>query len=233
MSTSSPFSASSGAPGAAVHRDSAERRRTRIEEARSRTPALLLIDLQNDYCHPEGVFAGAGFTVPDLTGLVAAVNALVAATRAGGHPVVWTTTVWADRADVGLLAHRSPFLADTGLRRGSWGAQLLDGLDVREDDAIVEKRRFSAFHETSLDDLVRDAGIGTLVVGGVRTDFCVESTVRDAFFRDQDVLVVTDAVAGFVPELHEHSLQLMNTVFAQLVSGAEAAELLSTRSPGA
>jgi ureidoacrylate peracid hydrolase len=217
----------SPSPGAGVHLDSAERRERRLAEAHGHPAALLLIDLQNDYCHPDGVFARAGFAVADLAALVAAVNDLLAGARAGGRPVVWTATVWNDREDVGRLAQRSPFLAEAGLRRGSWGAEMLAELDFRpEQDVVVEKRRFSAFHETSLQSTLHADGTDTLVVGGVRTDFCVESTVRDAFFRDHDVFVVGEAVAGYVPQLHEHSLQLMNTVFAQVVDVADARTLL-------
>jgi ureidoacrylate peracid hydrolase len=213
--------------GAAVHGDSATRRAQRLADAHGRPAALVLIDLQNDYCHADGAFARAGFVVADLSALTAATNALIAAARTAGVPVIWTTTVWRDAADVGRLAQRSPFLAADGLRPGGWGVQILDALDVDPArDTIVEKRRFSAFHETTLERTLTDAGAETLVVGGVRTDFCVESTVRDAFFRDYDVFVVEPATAGYVPALHEHSLRLMNTVFAQLVDVEEAGELM-------
>jgi ureidoacrylate peracid hydrolase len=212
------------APGTGVHADSDARLRARVAAAAGRTAALVLVDLQNDYVHPDGVFAGAGFVVDDVDGLVAATNALVGAARAAGLPVVWTTTIWADRAALGRLAERSPFLAKAGLRPGTWGAALLDGLDARPEDLVVEKQRFSAFHETGLADAL--AGVETLVVGGVRTDFCVESTVRDAFFHDHDVFVVADATAGYVAHLHEHSLQLMNTVFAQVVDEAAGCAVL-------
>jgi ureidoacrylate peracid hydrolase len=222
------MSALPAASGVAIHAHSDERRQQRLLAARGRRAGLVLVDLQNDYCHPDGVFARAGFVVPDPTALVAAVNALIAAARASDAPVVWTATVWRDRDDLGRLAERSPFLAEDGLRRNSWGAQLLDGLDVdREADLVVEKRRFSAFHETALADELAARRLETLVVGGVRTDFCVESTVRDAFFRDYDVFVVEPATAGYVPALHEHSLQLMNTVFAQVVDLRDAQRLLA------
>jgi nicotinamidase-related amidase len=219
------------APGARVHGDSDERRTQRLADASGRPCALLLIDLQNDYCHPDGVFARAGFTVADLPALVTATNALIASARAAGAPLIWTATTWEDADDVGLLGRRSPFLAADGLRRGSWGAAMLDELDFQPDaDRVVEKRRFSAFHETGLVGELGDAEV--LVVGGVRTDFCVESTVRDAFFRDYDVFVVSDAVAGYVDVLHESSLRLMNTVFAQVVGVEDARQLMAAAPRG-
>ena len=103
-----------------------------------------------------------------------------------------------------------------GLRTGTWGAQPVDGLDVSSEDHVMTKKRFSSFHETELDQVLTDTGVDTLVVADVRTDFCVESTVRDAFFRDFDVVVARDAVAGFFPDLHDASLRVMDTVFASV-----------------
>ncbi|MQY11753.1 Peroxyureidoacrylate/ureidoacrylate amidohydrolase RutB [Streptomyces sp. RB5] len=187
------------------------------------TPAVVVIDVQNDFCHPRGVFAGAGLVVDDLDGLVANINTLVARAREQDVPVVWVTMEWADDAEVGLLASRSPFLATAGLRAGTWGCEPVDGLDVRPADRFVRKTRFSSFHRTGLEATLTELGADTLVVAGVRTDFCVESTVRDAFFRDYRAVVVRDAVAGYFPDLHENSLRVMGTVFARIAGTASEA----------
>ncbi|WUI04181.1 cysteine hydrolase [Spirillospora sp. NBC_00431] len=194
--------------------------------AASRT-ALLVIDMQNDYCHPDGVFAQAGLRVAHLDELVGQVNALAAAARAAGLPVIWVRMEWDGDADVGLLAERSPFLRTQGLRRGTWGSELLAGLDRAPDDHEVIKARFDAFHGTGLRALLRDLDVGTLVTAGVRTDFCVESTVRQAFFHDLRVIVAREAVAGYFDDLHLNSLRLMGTVFAEVVPAADAAAALT------
>ncbi|UGQ11826.1 cysteine hydrolase [Yinghuangia sp. ASG 101] len=186
------------------------------------TAALLIIDMQNDYCHPDGVFAAAGLRVDGLDRLVADTNSLIAQARSAGTPVVWVRMEWAGDGDVGLLAERSPFLRERGLRRGTWGAEVVAGLDRRPGDHEVVKTRFSAFHATDLDTLLDELGVTTVVLAGVRTDFCVESTVRDAFFRDLRAVVVRDAVAGYFPDLHDNSLRVMGTVFAEVLPGAEA-----------
>ncbi|MFI6984093.1 cysteine hydrolase family protein [Embleya sp. NPDC050154] len=191
--------------------------------------ALLVIDMQNDYCHPEGVFAAAGLRVTDPEGLVAGINSLVAAARSAGAPVIWVRMEWQDRGDVGLLAERSPFLRERGLRRETWGAELMTGLDRRPEDHEVVKPRFSAFHRTGLEQLLARLGVTTLVLAGVRTDFCVESTVRDAFFRDLRAVVARDAVSGYFDDLHENSLRVMGTVFAEVVPAPTAAEILAGR----
>lgn len=178
--------------------------------------AVVVIDMQNDYCHSNGVFAGAGLVIDDLPGLVGRINTLVGSARSAGVPVIWVRMEWADDAAVGILAQRSPFLRDSGLRAGTWGSDLVSELDVRPEDAVVVKPRFSAFYRTELDEAL--AGVTRITVAGVRTDFCVESTVRDAFFRDFEVVVARDAVAGYFPELHENSLRVMGTVFARIDS---------------
>ncbi|MEU4824123.1 isochorismatase family cysteine hydrolase [Actinomadura sp. NPDC023710] len=197
----------------------------------TRQTALLVIDMQNDYCHPDGVFARAGLRVTGLDDLVGHVNTLTAAARSAGRPVIWVRMEWAQDAEVGLLAERSPFLRASGLRRGTWGGELLAGLDRALGDHEITKPRFDAFHRTELDGLVRDLDVGTLVVAGVRTDFCVESTVRAAFFRDLRAIVAREAVAGYIEDLHLGSLRLMGTVFAEVVPVADAADALA-RTPG-
>lgn len=179
--------------------------------------ALVVVDVQNDYCHPAGVFADVGLTVDRLDGLIGEINSLVGAARAAGCPVIWVTMEWRADAEVGLLAERSPFLGSAGLRAGTWGAAIVDGLAALPDDHFVTKSRFSSFYRTDLDELLRELGVSTVVVAGVRTDFCIESTVRDAFFRDYRVVVARGAVAGYFDELHLASLKLMSTVFAQVV----------------
>lgn len=192
---------------------------------------VLLVDLQNDFCHPYGVFSEAGLTLNDPARLVERINTLAQAARAGGHPVLWTRMVWDDEQHPGLLAQRSPFLAQKGLRRGTWGAELLDSLDTAPSDITLNKTRFSSFFDTRLEDILQRQEVEHLVVGGVRTDFCVESTVRDAFFRDFDVFVPSDAVAGYVNTLHENSLRVMNTVFAHVTTLEETVRLLEPTQP--
>lgn len=209
-----------------VHVSSPTVHRQALPERLHGRPALLVVDMQNDFVHPDGVFAAAGLRVDDADPLVEQINRLVATMRERRDPVVWIKMIWDETADGGLLFDRSPFLAAGGLRRGTWGAELVDGLDVRPEDRVVEKRRFSAFFDTDLESALADEGVDTVVACGVRTDFCVESTVRDAMFRDFAAIVPREAVAGYVPELHESSLRLMGTVFAWVASIDETLGLL-------
>ncbi|GGV29108.1 isochorismatase [Actinomadura cremea] len=198
-----------------------------------RPTALLLIDLQNDFCHPDGVFAAGGLRVADLEGLVSRTNALAAAARSGGVPVIWVRMVYDTAADAGLLLEASPVQIDEALRTGTWGAELLDGLDVRPEDRRIDKSRFSAFHRTDLEDLLNEAGIRRLVIAGVRTDVCVETTVRDAFMRDLEVALAADASASYIPDLHHASLRALGVIFAEIADQRRATTILRGRAaPG-
>lgn len=178
--------------------------------------ATVVVDMQNDYVADGGVLARAGMDNAAAKAAVPRVRDLVEFSRAQGIPVVWVTMVWDADSEVGVLAERSPFLRHEGLRRNTWGARLVDGLEVRQKDYVVEKKRFSAFYQTRLEALLHSLNVTHILVAGVRSDFCVESTVRDAFFRDFRVTIARDCVAGYLPELHENSLRVMGTVFAQV-----------------
>lgn len=193
--------------------------------------AVLVVDAQNDFCSPEGVFDRAGLRIDDLPDLVSTINDVTMRARSAGVPVVWVRMEWRDNGDVGILAERSHFLRDEGLREGSWGAQIVSGLAVAPDDLHMTKRRFSAFYNTELHDLLQRHGTRKLYVLGVRTDFCVESTVRDAFFRDYEVTVVADGVRGYFATLHEGSLAVMSTVFAQVADSKEVVEEIAQLAP--
>jgi len=188
--------------------------------------ATLIIDMQNDFVADEGVLARAGMNNATAKQIVPRVRELVDFSRSQAIPVIWVKMVWDTDRELGLLAERSPFLKREGLRRGSWGAQLVDGLEVKPGDLVVEKRRFSAFFNTRLEILLKNLGATHLLVAGVRSDFCVESTVRDAFFRDYDVIVVRDCVAGYFQDLHENAIKTMGTVFSRIMDLEEVKRLL-------
>lgn len=180
--------------------------------------AFLVIDVQNDYCEPEGVFSKANFDISSIPSIYQNINRLADWQRKRNAPVIWVKMVWDNDEEVGRLSEISKFLKYKGMRRGTWGAEIVSELDVHEHDIIVEKKRFSAFYDTELDNILKKLGVTELFMAGVRTDFCVESSVRDAFFRDYKVVIVDDCVAGFFQELHENSLKVMGTVFADIKS---------------
>lgn len=183
--------------------------------------ALLVVDVQNDFCHPDGYFAGVGFDIRPCAAAAARVVSLVAAARSLGLPVVWTMSTNADPPTHRLLPQR--FRRAEGEDRppdqfvaGSWGWQLVGALEPEADELVVHKPRYDAFLRTALEDDLRARGIETVVVAGVITNCCVDTTARSAFMRGFDVLVLEDCVATFAEErdLHDAALRNLSLLFA-------------------
>ena len=121
-------------------------------------------------------------------------------------------------------AHRAAFAP------GAHYWQLWPELDVRAEDAVIEKCRFSAFTPgaSGLDALLRGLGIDTVIVTGTLTNCCCESTARDAMQLNYRVLLAADANAALSDEEHAATLQIMALVFADLHSTDELVELMKT-----
>ncbi len=191
--------------------------------------ALLVVDMQNGFCHPDGSFNRIGM---GLEGAEAAVrNAAVAITQArkAGIPVVFTRHLYRPgRADEGRsLIRNSPALAGIdGLAAGSWDADVADELGCGPEDLVVDKVRFDAFQWTSLEPLLRGLGVGELVICGVVTNICVETTVRSAFMRDYPVTLLADCCAAKTRRLHELSIDVLSAYqLAEIASITEGFDL--------
>jgi nicotinamidase-related amidase len=190
------------------------------------TTAMLLVDLQNDFLHPDGAYARAGVAAPPLGALPDRLAPVVDRCRARGIPVVATLfTVAAGRPGTRLvaphLAALRPFLVEAGFEPGSWGQALVDPLAPA--DVAIEKVAFSAFHQSRLDHVLRGMGAETLLVGGIVTNGGVASTVRDAQVRGYRSVVLTDGCAAFDRAVHEATLSSLATVAA----GASCANALA------
>ena len=176
-----------------------------IDLARS---ALVVVDMQNDFCHPRGWFGQKGTSVKPMRRPIAAIAALLPAWRASGAPVVWLN--WGVRPDRLNLSPTVQFKGkrsaqgvgyaeasaeDRGLSvvAGEWGAQVIDELTVAPQDITVFKHRLSGFWDNELDSILRLQGVTTLLFAGVNTDRCVFSSLQDAGFLGYDCVLLSDA----------------------------------------
>jgi nicotinamidase-related amidase len=180
--------------------------------------ALLVVDMTNDFGHPDGAYPRHGLSCGPLGLIVPAVGQLITAVKAAGLPVVLCSQVVYATSDgtgissPGLIGAR-PWLLHEGLRRGTWGTAMLDGLP--EPDLVVEKPRASGFHATPLDLILRGLGVETTIVVGGFTNQCVESTVRDAWALDYRVVLPRDGCAAFEPALHQATLESLTALAVQ------------------
>jgi ureidoacrylate peracid hydrolase len=176
--------------------------------------ALIVVDMQNGFCHPEGSFSRIGLELEGADDAVRNASVAVAQARAARIPVVFTRHLYRlGRADEGpVLIRNSPALAvANGLDAGSWDADVITDLDCRPDDLKVDKVRFDAFQWTSLEPLLRGLGVTRLMICGVVTNLCVETTVRSAFMRDLPVTLIEDCCAAKTRRLHELSVEVLSS----------------------
>jgi ureidoacrylate peracid hydrolase len=187
--------------------------------------ALLVVDVQNGFCHPDGSLPTLGMALHGVDEAVRNCATAVEQARAAGIPVIFTRHVYRPgRADEGArLTELAGELASVdGLLAGSWDAEVVAELGCGPADLVVDKVRFDAFLWTSLDPLLQGLGVTELAVCGVVTNICVESTVRAAFMRDYRVTLLADCCAAKTARLHELGVEVLGSCgFATIASIAD------------
>ena len=182
--------------------------------------ALLVVDMQNGFCHPQGSFATLGLDVSMCNAAIAGCRRLVDAAHAAGVPVIYTRYVYrADYRDGGVLVQEiMPALGSSGsLAAGSWDAELVDELPAGTDDFVIDKNRYSAFYGTGLEPVLTSLKVRNLVICGVTTNMCVETTARDASQRDYRTFVVSDATGELDKARHDMALATLGFGFGAVV----------------
>ena len=178
--------------------------------------ALVVIDPQNDFLHPDGWYASHGVDIAHMQWTVEPTGRLIAAARSRNIPVVWTRHGFRDERDAGVFMALRPFLRDGGLRQGTWGYEVIDELNACEGDWYVEKNRLSAFYNTNLEVILRGMGAETVLFAGVLTNQCVAATSKDANFRDFKPIVVSECTGTTLPHLHDPALEMIRVGWGEV-----------------
>ena len=187
-----------------------------IDTART---AVVVIDMQNDFCHPRGWLASIGVDVTPARAPIAPLQAALSAMRKQGVPVLWVN--WGNRPDKLNLSPsalhvyngdgRSVGLGDAlpgapcdaarnrMLQADSWGAAVVDELVKAPTDISIDKYRMSGFYDTCLDSVLRNLDIRTVLFAGVNADQCVLATLMDANFLGYDCVLLEDCTATTSP----------------------------------
>jgi nicotinamidase-related amidase len=184
--------------------------------------ALVLVDVQNDFCASDGKSAQWGADLSAVDPAVDRIERLCAAAREAGIPVVFISLVTAPETDspamIDFYARQGMEPSSVALcRKATVGADYYRVAPLPE-DIEVRKQRYSGFVGTNLELALKSNGIRKLMVAGFTTECCVESTVRDGFMRDYECFVVSDACAAYSTDIHEASLKGMALNFATLVT---------------
>ncbi|WP_150265216.1 cysteine hydrolase family protein [Paenibacillus tepidiphilus] len=181
--------------------------------------ALIVVDVQNDYCHPEGALAVRGNDVTAVQEMMPRLHGLISAARANGVPVIFIQTFHEQATDSAAWVTRSGRGSLGVCRKGSWGAEFYE-VAPRPEETVVNKHRYSAFVNTRLDSVLRTLRIETLVMTGVSTNVCVESTARDGFMLDYHIVLAEDACASYSQAAHDMTIENMEGYFGAVSSAA-------------
>jgi ureidoacrylate peracid hydrolase len=203
--------------------------------------ALLVVDMQNAFASPGGMLDLAGVDVAPARDAVANARLVVESARAAGLPVIYLTIGWpADGSTAGgpdspnpqkelalRLMRERPELRGKLLTFGTWDFQIVDDLAPAPADVVIVKSRYSGFHGTDLDSVLRGRGIRNLLVVGIASNVCVESTIRDAFFNEYWPVLIEDATmpAGSA-EIHRATIYNVKTFFGWVASSDDVATAL-------
>jgi ureidoacrylate peracid hydrolase len=194
--------------------------------------ALLVVDVQNDYCSPDSPMGRNGRDLSAAQAVIPNLLRLVAGARAAGTRVVFVRMVKTDATESDVQREqrlRSRHVADTEefiCREGSWGGDFYE-VGPAPGELVIGKHRYSGFVNTDLDLILRSNGIRTIVVAGVATNVCVESTARDGFMRDYYVVVPSDGSAAYRPERHAAALENIVNSFGVVATVDEIAAIWS------
>jgi ureidoacrylate peracid hydrolase len=189
--------------------------------------ALIVIDVQNDSCHPDGLYAQKGLDVSLRRQSGHNVAAFIPECRRFGVPIIFTKvshTAWdQSRAQ----ARRRKGLGSESCIQGTWGEELYLVQPI-EGEPVIAKHRYSAFIATDLDLLLRSRGITTILLTGGGTNACVEATAMHGYMLDYDVVVIADCCGTPTIEEHEPALKRMARMCATIVQSQDLLQAWST-----
>lgn len=179
-----------------------------------RHTAVVVIDVQNDFCHDEGYLHKLGLDISSTQAMLPALETFIAAARKTNVRVVFVQGIYNNQYLSGpfIDKDRKGGLMVERCVEGSWGADFYKVTPLPF-EPVVKKHRYSAFIRTNLDQLLKEANIKTLILAGVTTNVCVESTARDGFMHDYYIVFLSDCTATYNREVHESTLKNIDRHF--------------------
>lgn len=192
------------------------------EKLRPEHTAIIVVDMQNDFCSPLGAMAkvrdvsAANAIIPDLKTFISQSR------TAGARPIFvymcrGPEDAYGPYEEMARRRKRKLRLCQPD----TWGVQIVDELTPQENDEIIRKRAYSAFVRTDLNRKLQEHGIKTLIMTGVATNVCVESTARDGFMLDYYIIYARDLTAAYDQSLHDNTLRNIKEHFGDVVTASE------------
>jgi nicotinamidase-related amidase len=188
--------------------------------------ALIVVDMQNDFCHPEGEFMKGPWDATEFNQAIGPNVDLVAKVRAAGATVVFTRIMHElgnapnDRPNR-MMSRRAVPRKKQAIVKGTWGVEVVDELKPQAGDLVIDKEASSAFLGTNLDAELKARGIETVIVTGVVTYACVLATALGARDRSYNVVMVKEAVGSFWSELNEPVFRMVNFLMGHAINSGQ------------
>lgn len=200
------------------------------EKVKAAHTALLVIDMQNDFCSPGGLVSKDGRDISAAEKLVKRLPFFISTARNAGVLIVfirclytteknfYLSDVWLEQA---ARKRKGGYTRIPVCRDGSWEGDYCGEVRPEPRDPVVTKHRYSAFHNTNLDTILRANAIRTLVLTGVVSNVCVETTAREGFVRDYYIVVPEDGAAAYVPADHVATMSNIDRFFGETTTVKE------------
>jgi ureidoacrylate peracid hydrolase len=193
-----------------------------------RYAALIVVDVQNDFVSPEGSAGKRGDDVGAAIAMIPNLTRLIDQARKVGLTIVYIRTTHSEWTDTASWIYRTS--QKSGLstcREGTWGAEFYDGIAPLPSERVVIKHRYSAFINTDLNTVLKARGIQSILVCGVATNVCVETTARDGYMYDYYVTMIDDCSAAYDAKLHMGTLENIRRHFGLVASSHQIIETWS------
>lgn len=207
-----------------------------LDELDPRTSALLVIDLQNAFVHERGTLGISGVDTNRLGAIVPTLANLIPRCQQAGIPVIWTVqehfAVDASRARKKLAGHTARRKQVSALA-GTWDEEIVDELkplSAFNPSYVVRKHRFGAFYQTRLEQMLDMLGTRTLFITGTTTNACVETTIREAYLRDYDVVALDDCISGVNSEWEYTAQKVWKQYFCEISNSSEMLQWIDLKS---
>ena len=203
--------------------------KTLADKVRPEHCAILIVDVQNDFCAEGGAIHREGRDVSLVKAMVPRLAAFIDAARAAHVPIVWIrnvyntgpnwylSEVWLEQAH---RRRRGAYLTIPVCEPNAWNGDFYQ-IKPLPDEVIVTKHRYGAFESSDLDLVLRSRGIRTVILTGAATNVCVETTARQAFLRDYYVVFTSDCTATYSQGEHDATLQNIDAFFGAVVTADE------------
>ena len=191
-----------------------------------RTTALIVVDMQNDFCSAQGHYGRSGANVADFAAVIAPVGRMIDLARRHGATIVFTRLLYGPGGameDRHAIRPRRWSSRGARLVPGTWGGEVVEALKPRADDVVVDKAGYSAFEGTNLEQVLRERGIRTVLMTGVVSYACVLATAFSAFDKNFDVVMVADAVASWGGRLQGEASDIVDLLLGQAIPASEVA----------